>query len=68
MYQPEISDENIRKLYQLKLKKKKPMTHVLDEIIKEYFAAHQEENSIEEQEKLKGADSAKAGRKRQSSK
>ena len=43
MYQPRISDENIRRLYQMKVKRKKPMTHVLDEILNEYFAFHQEE-------------------------
>jgi hypothetical protein len=37
MYQPRISDENVRRLYQLKVERKKPMTHVLDEIINGYF-------------------------------
>ena len=37
MYQPKISDEHIRKLYQLKLKEKKPMTRLLDAILKQYF-------------------------------
>jgi len=37
MYQPRISDENIRRLYQLRIERKKPMTHVLDEIINGYF-------------------------------
>lgn len=40
MYQPKISDENIRLLYQLRVKAQKPMTHVLDEILKEYFSLH----------------------------
>jgi len=48
MYQPKISDGNIRKLYQLKIKLKKPMTHVLDEILKKYFASCQEEPEMEE--------------------
>lgn len=38
MYQPRISDENIRRLYQLRIKAKKPMTRVLDEILNEYFS------------------------------
>jgi hypothetical protein len=43
MYQPRISDENIRRLYLLKVQAKKPMTHVLDDILNEYFATRQEE-------------------------
>ena len=42
MYHPKISDENIRRLYQLKVKRKKPITRVLDEILNEYFSFHQE--------------------------
>ncbi len=41
MYQPRISEKNIRRLYQLKVRKKKPMTHVLDEILNDYFEAQQ---------------------------
>jgi hypothetical protein len=41
MYQPKIRDENIRRLYQLRLEKKKPMTHVLDEILNNYFDCRQ---------------------------
>lgn len=37
MYQPKISEENIRKLYKLRLHKKMPMTRVLEEILNEYF-------------------------------
>jgi transcription termination factor NusB len=46
MYQPRMRDENIRRLYQLKIQLQKPMTHVLDEILNEYFAhsAHAELN------------------------
>jgi hypothetical protein len=51
MYQPKISEENIRRLYRLKLRKKKPMTHLLDEIIGEYFTIHQED--IDTEEKIK---------------
>jgi len=37
MYQPEMSEENIRKLYLLKLEKKRPMTKLLNQILDEYF-------------------------------
>jgi len=37
MYQPKIRNENIRKLYKLRVQKKKPMTRVLDEILNDYF-------------------------------
>jgi hypothetical protein len=52
MYQPQISDGNIRKLYQLKTKLKKPMTHVLDEILQKYFASYQKEAERDEQKNL----------------
>jgi hypothetical protein len=37
MYQPIMSEENVRRLYFLKLEKKKPMTKLLDQILNEYF-------------------------------
>lgn len=40
MYQPKIRDENIRRLYQLRIQVQKPMTHVLDKILNEYFSLH----------------------------
>jgi hypothetical protein len=43
LYQPRISDENIRRLYLLKVQRKKPMTHVLDEILNNYFEAQKKE-------------------------
>lgn len=42
MYQPQISDENIRKLYQLKIKLKKPMTYILNIILDDFFASYKE--------------------------
>ena len=48
MYQPKISDEHIRKLYQLKLQDKKPMTHVLDGILKAYFDSHRQASETKE--------------------
>lgn len=43
MYQPEISDENVRRLFYLKCEKKKPMTVLLDKILKEYFEGQERE-------------------------
>ena len=52
MYQPRISDENIRRLYQLKIQAQKPMTYVLDEILNEYFSLHPLNIEMEPQKKL----------------
>lgn len=55
MYQPKISDGHIRRLYQLKLQKKKPMTKVLDEILNDFFGIKLENIEIKEAKKtLKG--------------
>ena len=51
MYQPRISDENIRRLYQLRIKVKKPMTYVLDKILNEYFALNPLHTGMEPQKK-----------------
>jgi hypothetical protein len=47
MYQPEMNEENVRRLYYLKLEKRKPMTKLLDQILNDYFKKHKEgdENS-----------------------
>ena len=42
MYQPEISEENVRRLYYLKLERRKPMTKLLDQILNDYFENHNE--------------------------
>ena len=47
MYQPEMSEENIRKLYLLKLLKKRPMTELLNQILGEYFQKHEQDGSGE---------------------
>ena len=52
MYQPRISDENIRRLYQLRIQVQRPMTHVLDEILNEYFALHPIHTEMKPQKKL----------------
>jgi hypothetical protein len=51
MYQPKIRDENIRRLYRLKLQRKKPMTRLLDEIINDYFASQEEKVEFKRYEK-----------------
>lgn len=40
MYQPVMSEENVRRLYFLKLERRRPMTRLLDEILDEYFENH----------------------------
>lgn len=36
LYQPQISDENVRALYQLKLRTKRPMTRLVNDAIRRY--------------------------------
>jgi len=45
MYQPKIRDENVRKLYHQKMQMKKPMSHILDEILNDYFNKNQVEDT-----------------------
>lgn len=52
MYQPKISDDNIRSLYQLRILLGKPMTRVLNEILKEYFSLHPVQGDMELEKKL----------------
>ena len=37
MYSPKISEELVRKLYQLKLQTQKPMTNLVNEAVTEYL-------------------------------
>lgn len=48
MYQPIMSEQNVRRLYFLKLEKKKPMTKLLDQILDEYFKQHDNQNETKE--------------------
>jgi hypothetical protein len=48
MYQPIMSEENVRRLYFLKQEKKKPMTKLLDQILDEYFEQHNNQNEPKE--------------------
>ena len=45
MYQPLMSEENVRRLYRLKLVRKKPMTKLLDQILNDYFEHQQEQKA-----------------------
>jgi hypothetical protein len=57
MYQPVMSEENVRRLYFLKQEKKRPMTTLLDQILNEYFEQHKNQNSSSEnQESKKGGE------------
>jgi len=47
LYHPAMSDENVRRLYLLKLEKKKPMTRLLDQILNEYFEQHEQDDAKE---------------------
>jgi hypothetical protein len=42
MYQPEIAEYNIRNLYQLKLRTKKPMTKLVNAILDAFFGQLEE--------------------------
>ncbi len=42
MYQPQIAEYNIRNLYQLKLRVKKPMTRLINAILDAFFAQLEE--------------------------
>jgi|GEM_PF-2739390 len=51
MYSPEIKEEKIRALYQLKLKTGKKMTVLVDEAIGEYLAKHIEKGGLAEKDR-----------------
>jgi hypothetical protein len=40
MYQPEITEENIRRLYRMKLREKRPMTRLINQILDDFFSAY----------------------------
>lgn len=51
MYKPTIRAENVHRLYLLRLKLKRPMTKVLDEILNNYFNSLPENFETEEPKK-----------------
>ena len=40
MYQPLITDENIQRLYRMKLKEKRPMTKLINQILDAFFSSY----------------------------
>ncbi len=40
MYQPLITDENIQRLYRMKLKEKRPMTRLINQILDDFFSTY----------------------------
>jgi len=40
MYQPVISDENVQRLYRMKLKEKRPMTKLINQILDASFSTY----------------------------
>ena len=48
LYSPQINEENVRRLYGLKLKKGRPMTKLINQILNEYFEHHNSQNASEE--------------------
>jgi len=49
MYQPVITDENIQRLYQMKLKEKRPMTRLINQILDDFFSIY-DHNTTERRE------------------
>ena len=49
MYQPLITDENIQKLYRMKLKERRPMTRLINQILDDFFAFY-DHNATERRE------------------
>lgn len=46
MYSPKINSELLRKLYQLKQVKRKPITELVKEAIEEYLSKHDKYNEV----------------------
>ena len=49
MYQPEITEENIRKLYRMKLMERRPMTKLINQILDDFFSIY-DHNTTERRE------------------
>ena len=49
MYTPALKENLVRKLYQLKLVEKRPMTKLINEAVEQYLSAKQTNNNMEEQ-------------------
>ena len=53
MYQPALKEHLVRKLYQLKLVERRPMTKLINEAVEQYLSAKQTTNKMEEQNEQK---------------
>ena len=67
MYQPEMTEENVRRLYYLKLEKRRAMTKLLNQILNEYFEKHekggdQERTNVNSAETLSKSNGKMKGR------
>jgi hypothetical protein len=49
VYQPLITDENIQRLYRMKLKEKRPMTRLINQILNDFFSIY-DHNTTERRE------------------
>jgi hypothetical protein len=47
VYQPVISDENIQRLYRMKIKERRPMTKLINHILEDFFQKYEQQNSDE---------------------
>ena len=52
MYQPVITDENIQGLYRMKLKEKRPMTTLINQILDDFFSAYEQTKLTERRETI----------------
>ena len=50
MYQPLITDENIQRLYRMKLREKRPMTRLINQILGDFFQTYEHQKSDERRE------------------
>ena len=50
MYQPVISDENIQRLYRMKLREKRPMTKLINQILDDFFSVYEQDNTNQRRE------------------
>jgi hypothetical protein len=52
MYQPLITDENIQRLYRMKLKERRPMTKLINQILDDFFSAYEQAKLTERREMI----------------
>ena len=52
MYTPQLADDLVRALYQMKLRTKKPMTKLLNEAVREFLATREGRTRLESKNQL----------------